>query len=162
MIVRWRQYLDDAKQRKDPVWLHWHALADTDGQSPDRKGGGDFAEKASAVLAKVLPKLPIRWDAYALTIGKNNYSAAEHAPILIYPNPLNPSRYVVLNSSFTFREGSTVSNSQQTPKLPDWAIIDLKTPPSAKWPGAVVNAGFFGEQWQFEDNAALRASIRRE
>jgi len=67
---------------------------------------------------------------------------------LIFPNPLNPNRYVVLNSSFTFREGAAVSNSQQTPKLPDWAIIDLRTTPSAHLPGAVESAGFFGEQWE--------------
>ena len=33
--------------------------------------------------------------------------AAHHVPILIYPNPLNPQRYVVLNSGFTFREMPT-------------------------------------------------------
>ena len=58
------------------------------------------------------------------------------------------ARYIVLNSGFTFREGSNTTNSQQTPKLPDWAVIDLGTPPSAKWPGLVVDAGLFDERWQ--------------
>ncbi|MBI4663212.1 MAG: prolyl oligopeptidase family serine peptidase [Verrucomicrobia bacterium] len=40
------------------------------------------------------------------------------------------------------------SNSLQTPKLPDWAIVDLRTPPSQKWPGLIVSAGFFDDQWQ--------------
>ena len=103
---------------------------------------------SNAVLAKILAKLPITWDATKLTVGKLESSAADHAPILIFPNPLNPLRYVVLNSGFTFREGSNTTNSQQTPKLPDWAVIDLNTPPSAKWPGLVVDAGFFNEEWQ--------------
>ena len=30
--------------------------------------------------------------------------AAHHAPILIFPNPLNPQRYVVLNSGIDFRD----------------------------------------------------------
>ena len=54
----------------------------------------------------------------------------------------------MLNSGFTFREGSNTTNSQQTPKLPDWAVIDINTPPGAKWPGLVVDAGFFDERWQ--------------
>jgi hypothetical protein len=104
---------------------------------------------SNKLIAKLLPQLPIAWTASDLTLGTLKVSAADHAPILIYPNPLNPQRYVVLNSGFTFREGSNTSNSLQTPKLPDWAVIDLNTPPSAKWPGLVVDAGFFDEHWQF-------------
>lgn len=103
---------------------------------------------SNAALAKILPQLPIRWTAEGLQVGKTTYPADSHVPILIFPNPLNPKRYVVLNSSFTFRQGSDTSNALQTPKLPDWAVVDLRTPPSAKAPGLVVNAGFFDEQWQ--------------
>ena len=103
---------------------------------------------SNAVLAKIVAKLPLTWDAKKLVVGQLETSAADHAPILIFPNPLNPKKYVVLNSGFTFREGSNTTNSQQTPKLPDWAVIDLNTPPTAKWPGLVVDAGFFDERWQ--------------
>lgn len=103
---------------------------------------------SNAVIAKLLPKLPLQWTADKLTLGATSVSAADHAPVLIYPNPMHPSRYIVLNSTFTFREGSSQTNSQQTPKLPDWAIVDLKTPPNKKAPGAIVNAGFFGEHWE--------------
>lgn len=116
---------------------------------------------SNAVLAKILPKLPIRWDAATLAIGDQKFNAIDHAPILIFPNPLNPNRYVVINSGFTFREGSAQSNAQQTPKLPDWAIVDLRTPPDAHLPGGVAGAGFFGEQWQVEDNSALKDSVRK-
>jgi hypothetical protein len=34
--------------------------------------------------------------------------------------------------------------------LPDWAIIDLRTPPDYVWPGKVVTAGFFDEQWRLK------------
>ena len=107
---------------------------------------------SNKVLAKISAKLPMTWDAKKLNVGKLEVSAADHAPILIFPNPLNPQRYVVLNSGFTFREGSNTTNSQQTPKLPDWAVIDLNTPPGAKWPGLVVDAGFFDERWQLPKN----------
>jgi dienelactone hydrolase len=104
---------------------------------------------SNALLARILPKLPIQWTREKLTLGKLSLDAAHHAPILIFPNPLNPQRYVVLNSGFTFRQGSRTSNSLQTPKLPDWAAIDLRTPPGEQWPGLVVDAGFFDEAWQW-------------
>ena len=104
---------------------------------------------SNSVLAKILPKLPLTWTRENLAIGTQKVSAADHAPILIFPNPLNPQRYVVINSGFTFRMGSRTSNSLQTPKLPDWAVIDLNTPPDEQWPGLVVDAGFFDERWQF-------------
>jgi hypothetical protein len=103
---------------------------------------------SNAVLGKVLPSLPVKWTKTALEMGAYQLDSAHYAPVLIHPNPLNPRRYVVLNSSFTFRLGSRTSNSLQTPKLPDWALIDLRTPPDETAPGLIYDAGFFDEQWR--------------
>ena len=103
---------------------------------------------SNSVLARVASRLPISWSADALGVAGRSYAAADHAPVFIYPNPLNADRYIVVNSSFTFRAGSAQSNALQTPKLPDWAVIDLRTPPDLTAPGAVVDAGFFDEHWQ--------------
>jgi len=103
---------------------------------------------SNKLLAKILDKLPIRWDAECLQVGEKKYDATNHVPLLIYPNPLNPKRYVVLNSGFTFREYGYLNNARQIPKLPDFAVIDVRTPVSARAPGAVVTAGFFGERWE--------------
>jgi hypothetical protein len=102
---------------------------------------------SNTLLAKVLPKLPVRWDGKEVRLGKNGYDAAHHVPVLIYPNPLNPKRYVVLNSGFTFREYDYLNNARQVPRLPDYAILDVRTPPSSRWAGKVVGAGFFNESW---------------
>jgi hypothetical protein len=53
--------------------------------------------------------------------GAQKYPADSHVPVLIYPNPLNPKRYVVLNSGFTFQDQAPMSNSRHVPMLPDWA-----------------------------------------
>ena len=103
---------------------------------------------SNGVLKKMIEKLPIKWTKDTLEFRGVKYDAAHHAPVLIFPNPLNPSKYIVLNSGPTFREEALLNNSDQIPKLPDWAIIDLRTPPDAKWPGQVVDAGFFDEQWK--------------
>ena len=68
--------------------------------------------------------------------------------MLIYPNPLHPKRYIVLNSGFTFREYDYLNNARQVPKLPDWAIVDTTTPPNSRDPGKIVDADFFDERWQ--------------
>jgi hypothetical protein len=67
---------------------------------------------------------------------------------LIYPNPLNPKRYVVLNSGFTFREYDYLNNARQVPRLPDFAVVDVDAPPSSRAPGRIVQAGFFDEEWK--------------
>jgi hypothetical protein len=92
--------------------------------------------------------LPILWTKDVLTVCGVKCDPAHNAPVMIFPNPLNPRRYVVINSGPTFREEALLNNSDQTPKLPDWAIIDINTPPDAKWPGLVIDAGFFDEQWK--------------
>ena len=102
---------------------------------------------SNSVMAKVMAGLPVKWDASGVAVGAKRFDGATQVPVMIYPNPLNPARYVVLNSGLTFREAHDKTNSQQNPKLPDWAVIDLRTPPSDSAPGAIAGAGFFDEQW---------------
>ncbi len=104
---------------------------------------------SNKILAKIAAKLPIKWTAQSIEVGSKTYPADQYAPVLIYPNPLNPSRYVVINSGFTFAEFAAASNAQQTPKLPDWAILDMKTSISNRLKEGVKDAGFFGEKWEY-------------
>ena len=104
---------------------------------------------SNAILKRIADKLPVKWTAEGVEFGGKKYGA-NHVPVLIFPNPLNPSKYVVLNSGFTFSRAATSgTNSQQTPKLPDWAIVYISVPPDDKFPGKIVDAGFFDEQWKF-------------
>ncbi|WDI41101.1 prolyl oligopeptidase family serine peptidase [Bremerella sp. P1] len=103
---------------------------------------------SNAVLAKIADKLPIQWSQNEVTVGGKTYKATENAPVLIYPNPLNPAKYVVINSGFTYREYAYLNNARQVPKLPDWAVVDVTTEPDALWPGKIVDADFFDESWQ--------------
>lgn len=103
---------------------------------------------SNKVLAQLLPQLPLTWTADKLVFRGQTYDATHHAPILIFPNPLNPEHYIVLNSGMDFRDDAYGTNALQVPKLPDYAIIDLDTPPGPKWPGKVVDAGFFDEAWK--------------
>jgi hypothetical protein len=102
---------------------------------------------SNAILPKIADKLPVRWDKDGVRLGSRTHEAGHHVPVLIYPNPLNPKRYVVLNSGFTFREYDYLNNARQVPKLPDFAVLDIDVPVSSRAPGGIVTAGFFTETW---------------
>ena len=113
---------------------------------------------SNRLLAKMLKRLPLKWTAKELIFKGQTYDAAHHAPILIFPNPLNPQRYVVLNSGFTFAHEGAASNAKQTPKLPDYAVLSLdgadepskvlRRAGSSAPSHNIVQAGFFDESWQ--------------
>jgi pimeloyl-ACP methyl ester carboxylesterase len=142
-VEQWRkQFRGDAVVKDDS------AISDKDIASSNLVLFGDPA--SNSVLARLIEKLPIAWSDDVVRVGKQSFDAAHHAPILIYPNPLNPERYVVLNSGFTYREFAYLNNARQVPKLPDWAVIDLRTPADSLWPGKVVAADFFDESWKLK------------
>lgn len=94
---------------------------------------------SNVVLRRIASKLPVRWTADGFTLNGKTYSNA--APVLIYPNPLNPSKYVVINSGYTWHDYNAGNNSLHTPKLPDWAALPLAG-------GTPLDAGFFNESWK--------------
>ncbi len=100
------------------------------------------------IIAQIVDRLPVKWDKEKLVFHGEGYNSADHVPILIYPNPLNPRRYVVLNSGVDFRDEAYGTNALQVAKLPDYAIVDLRTPPGPRWPGKIETAGFFDEEWK--------------
>lgn len=103
---------------------------------------------SNQVIARLLPKLPLQWTNDKISIGDNQVTRTGHVPVMIYPNPESPERYVVINSGFTFREYDYLNNARQTPKLPDWAFLDVTEGSTFRDPGKVIAAGFFDESWQ--------------
>ena len=101
---------------------------------------------SNQILARIAKRLPIQWSVEGIRIGNKTYPKS-HVPILIYPNPLNPAKYVVINSGFSYREFDYLNNARQTPKIPDWAIVDTSTPAGPRYPGKIAAAGFFNEEW---------------
>ena len=146
-IEQWRRQFRGEPRVKDD-----REITDADIASSNLVLWGDPA--SNQLLARVASKLPIKWSALELRVGRKTYASDHHVPVLIYPNPLNPKRYVVLNSGFTFREYDLLNNARQVPKLPDFAIVDVNVPVSSRAPGGIAEAGFFGEHWELP--AALK------
>lgn len=57
---------------------------------------------------------------------------------------------VAKQKGVTSREGHDHNNSLQNPHLPDWAVVDITTPPSRLAPGKIAAADFFNESWQLK------------
>lgn len=144
-VDHWRKQFRGDAPVKDDI-----AVTDDDIKNANLVLWGDPA--SNAILARIGGMLPVKWTADGVVVGDKTYDAATHVPLLIYPNPLNPRKYVVLNSGFTFREYDYLNNARQVPKLPDYAVLDVTTPPNSRWPGKVVRAGFFGEKWELLPN----------
>ncbi|MFA6543499.1 MAG: prolyl oligopeptidase family serine peptidase [Limisphaerales bacterium] len=138
----WRRYFRGEPRVKDDS-----AITDDDIKNSNLVLWGD--PSSNKLLARIAGKLPIQWSGREIKVGGKTYDATKHVPAFIFPNPLNPSRYVVINSGFTFSQFAATSNSQQTPKLPDWAVLDMSVPLAGRVLGkGVVAADFFGEKWE--------------
>jgi len=104
--------------------------------------------ECNSKLAELLPQTPLNWKNGEISLGTKSWRGDTLVPLLIYPNPKRPNRYIVLNSGPTIREKSDPNNSLQTPQLPDWAILDTNDPASDTAAGTILDAGFFDEAWK--------------
>ena len=97
---------------------------------------------SNQLIAKIIGKLPIQWTKEQITLGGRTVETSTHLPVLIFPNPLNPNRYVVINSGHTFSEDDwRGTNANLYPHLGDYALIALNS-------HEVVHSGFFDDQWK--------------
>ena len=144
-IEEWRSQF-----RGDPIVRSEEQVSPEDIASSHLIVWGD--PDCSFLIARIAKGLPVRWsiDNVRFREGSSDRSMAPRnrfVPVLIYPNPLNPKRYVVLNTGFTFCEYGRSSNALQVPKLPDYAVLEIANPNN------VALAGFFDEDWKITDRS---------
>ena len=96
-------------------------------------------------IARMNGKLPFKWSRETLVLGGESYPARENYPAMIYPNPLNPSKYVVVNTGLTIDDRG-YNGDYGTPLWGDYAVVKVK--PGAPLPD-LITAGLFDEHWQF-------------
>ena len=119
------------------------ALTEADWKSSNLVLFGDPG--SNSALAKVVAKLPIRWTREGVEVNGKKYGT-DAIPVLVYPNPLNPERYVVINSGHTWTAKEIrASNVQLFPRLPDWAVLKVGSAQPE-----VLAADYFDENWRFK------------
>jgi hypothetical protein len=103
---------------------------------------------SNSLIAQALPGLPLKWTRDKVIFDGKEYDAADHVPVLIFPSPFNPDRYVVLNSGHTFRaKDFQGTNALLYPRLGDFAILKLSDPKKDPLATEVVRAGLFDDFW---------------
>jgi len=102
---------------------------------------------SNKLIARIIAKLPIHWTKESIVVGDHTYPAADHVPALIYPNPLNPNRYVVINSGHT-ADPRDYRGEYILPRLGDYAVLKINRQPSGNISTEVVESGLFDEAWK--------------
>ncbi len=113
--------------------------------------------RSNRLLGRMAGAWPLRWNERRMELAGRGFPVATAVPVFIYPNPLNPSRYVVVNSGFTFWQSGDASNAQQTPKLPDYAVLDVSVASELIPTRGVMAAGFFDELWGWPSLSGRRS-----
>src|SRR5581483_6681580 len=108
-IDHWRKQFRGEARVKDDT-----AVTDEDIASHNLVLWGD--PSSNKLIGRIAEKLPVKWDAQGIHAGGQLFSGDHHVPVLVYPNPLNPKKYVVFNSGFTFREYDYLNNARQISK----------------------------------------------
>jgi hypothetical protein len=99
---------------------------------------------SNKLIARLNGKLPVKWTRETVTMAGKEFPAKESFPALIYPNPLNPSKYVVLNTGLTI-EDRGYNGDYGMPSWGDYAIVKVKT--AAEVPDLQMG-GLFDENWR--------------
>jgi predicted esterase len=106
----------------------------------------------NSMLANVLYGLPLTWTKDKLTMDGKSYPSANSVPLLVYPNPLHPQRYVVLNSGHTFHAADFQgTNALLYPRIGDYAVVRIPEKGPVLQGEQVELNGLFNEYWRFMD-----------
>lgn len=113
-------------------------------------GGPD----ANRVTAKLAGRLPLQIATDRVTIDGRPFAATDAAVQLLYPNPLNPERYVWVVAG-TSTDGLYFADARPT-NLPDWdfVVADGRFPAPGRKASALqtrVVSGTFDSNWRFSD-----------
>ncbi len=104
---------------------------------------------SNSLIGHALDGLPLTWTKEHIVFAGQKVKAAEHVPVLIYPNPLNHKRYLVLNSGHTFHAADYQgTNALLYPRLGDYALLRLAPTKTDALAVETVTAGLFDDDWR--------------
>ncbi|HET8940304.1 MAG TPA: extensin family protein [Polyangiales bacterium] len=151
-----------------PLWL-WRVdqpvLADTDVTDEMLRENNLvlYATPGShALLSRIEAQLPIRVESDAVVVGTTRYTDKGVGTKFIYPNPLNPKRYVIVQAAPTVEAVRAGYNLPDF--LPDYVVYDAKTTrarPRLLFPAPPPALGFFNQAWQLDETHTQRAMLQK-
>jgi dienelactone hydrolase len=104
--------------------------------------------KLPLIDTHVATKLPFDWNSREITIGSNSWPADSHGLCLIFPNPFNRAKYIVLNSGHTFGERDfKASNAWLFPRMGDVGVLKLSRGSDGQSDSSLIWSDTFGTRW---------------
>lgn len=124
------------------------------------------APQTNRLTQKVNSELPIRFEGDAIVTGTETFRGAGTGLALIYPNPLNPAKYVVVLAGIT-RVGTQGIVKRIGTEF-DYIIFDEKTmglnllQGNLAIEGTPLLCGFFDHEWQLDSHSHANLEIRNQ
>jgi len=103
--------------------------------------------KSNELTAEINDKLPIRIEGDAVVMGRRRFAGEDLGLKMIYPNPLNPERYVVINAGVTWKGVEVVHRLGR--QLPDYVVFRAESVKQGL--KDYLAAGFFDGNWQLSE-----------
>jgi len=98
----------------------------------------------NSLIARINDQLPIKFSAGGIRVGDKTFTNEDVGMALVYPNPLNQNRYVVVAGGVSADSMQTVGRLRLN-ELPDYVIFDNRALKGEKT--QFVGGGFFDKHW---------------
>ncbi len=153
-----------AATRAGNNWILWiwdhdqRVVADTEVTEEDLRDRtlvvfGTLAN--NSLLRRMAPGLPLELGEAGIRVGEHLFDGEDVGVRFVAPNPLNPSRYVVVQAGNTAE--AAVAGNQLPDFLPDFVVYDRRTTADRERLVArrrpPLTAGFFDTSWRLREGA---------
>jgi predicted esterase len=104
--------------------------------------------ETNALVAGIKDKLPIRIEKNCIRVGDREFRGEDIGVKFVYPNPLNPSRYVLINAGVTSKAVDKIHRLGDPlyDPLPDYIIFSRQDVSFDRH--FFLAAGFFDRNWE--------------
>ena len=102
----------------------------------------------SRVMREIAGKLPIGITPTEIVVGGRHFSRPQANLLMIYPNPLCPKRYVVINVGKLW--GQYLSINHKLDHVPDFIVFTANR--SSDGNNEFLCAGYFDENWRLRED----------
>jgi len=149
-----RRLIEGMRRPRGGVTVDWPMEADVEVSDEDIAAHSLVivgTPGGNSLLARIADRLPLRVDGGAIVAGGKRFAGERVAASFVYPNPLNPERYVLVHTAVT-AAGLFYAGHLPT-LLPDWVVYD-----GSSWGRAgglvfnerkILAGGLFDRSWQF-------------
>ncbi len=112
---------------------------------------------SNRIIAQINRHLPVRFASDAIAAGDQRFAGADVAVHMIYPNPLNPDRYVLIGGGVTHKGTANIHMTgldvaaPQFPNSADYDYVIFDDTFLGKTEDRFLKAGHFDGSWQLQD-----------